>query len=105
MAFAAGDTETVQVVRTASRDRYGDPTGADQPPRPLDGCLVAPGSSVENNDHANQISSTVTLYTPVDADIRPTDRIIVRGLTYEVDGESQQWGNQGLVINLRRVTG
>lgn len=103
--FAAGDTETVQVVRPAGRDRFGDPVGVDAAPRPVDGCLVAPGSSIENSDHANQVTTDLTLYAPIDADILPADRVIVRGDTYEVDGYPQRWGTSGLVIGLRRVTG
>jgi hypothetical protein len=46
----------------------------------------------------------LTIYTRRSADIRATDRVVLRGDTYRVDGEPAVWPD-GLVLHLERVEG
>lgn len=56
------------------------------------------------------IMQGMTLYTPATADIKAGDRIVFRGITYEINGEVNDWPSatgalDHLVINLRRYSG
>jgi hypothetical protein len=50
----------------------------------------------------------LTLYLPSGADVRDDDKFVVRGKTYEIDGEPFDWRNglgswsPGTVVNLQR---
>lgn len=52
-----------------------------------------------------------TLYGPYSMPFLPRDRAVIRGKTYEVDGEVRQWKHMrsgkeaGAVVTLRRVDG
>jgi hypothetical protein len=71
-----------------------------------------PGSSSEPRlAGQGRVIVEPTLYGPFDMPFVPRDRAIVRGLTYEVEGEVRRWRNMfsnhepGAVVSLRRVTG
>lgn len=99
----AGDTITVTVIRRASRDQWGNVTLGAQ--HDIDGCMFAPGASQEATFQSEQVSTGGTLFAPPDADVVPTDLIVVRGKTYSVVGDPQLWGNSGTVIALKAHTG
>lgn len=79
----------------ASVGIYGfDPGGSTEP--------LLPGQ--------DRVVTTPTLYMPASVTFGARDRVTVRGLLYEVDGETAVWrspsGSQrGNVATLRRVTG
>ncbi len=100
----AGETETVTVVRPGGRTRFGDDDGT-AAEFPIEGCLYAPGPSSEPGFASNQVDTDGTIYAPAGVDVRPTDRIRVRGKLYSVVGEPMDWGSAGVVIVLRRQTG
>lgn len=71
-----------------------------------------PGSSSEPRLAGQQrVIVEPTLYGPYDMPFLPQDRAIVRGLTYEVDGEVRRWRHMrsnrtpGAVVSLRKVDG
>lgn len=108
-------TETAQRLRPVARtDRYGnvvaDWAGAGS--ALIAGCALAPRVAGEERGHGRQgVVVGWTLFAPPDADIAPTDRVVVRGRTYEVDGEPAVWTSPfagaagGVEIALRRVDG
>lgn len=74
----------------ASEDAHGDVTEA-----PVDRrwgpCAVAPRFATEQTDpHAPSVIVGLTVYGPATA-IGSDDRLIIRGLTYEVDGLPGEW--------------
>lgn len=92
------------VIRPAGRNAYGDETGS---PTEFDieGCRFAPGTSVEPGFETLQVRTDGTVYGPPGIDVRPTDRVRVRGKEYSVIGEIQDWGSAGTVVALQRITG
>lgn len=92
------------MVRPAGRTKFGDESG---PPSEfaVDGCLFAPGPSVELHDAANTVDTDGTVYAPAGSDVRATDRMRVRGALFQVVGDPQVWNTAGIVVVLRRVTG
>ncbi|MBQ1047856.1 hypothetical protein KBX50_05205 [Micromonospora sp. C51] len=96
---------TITVIRPPGRDAFGDPLPGTAIETLVPGCLFAPGPSTENQIAAMQVDSDATIYAPPGVDVRPTDRIRVRGEVYEVAGKPQDWGRAGVVILLRQVTG
>lgn len=115
MNLPNGDEITITTVTTTGTDEYGDPvtsrtsitrTGA-----------FAPAVGTESTTGQDQvISQPQVLFTGQDADdvaaiITSTSEITVRGKTYQVDGDPEDWRSPftgwhaGLVVPLRRVTG
>lgn len=87
--FAFAEAVTVQTA-TAVLDPYsGETTGTDwtTPITRAESCGVAPGGSTEPNEVArNAIDSDFDLIFDHDPGISAADRVVVRGLTCEVDG-------------------
>lgn len=58
-----------------------------------------------------RVDFDLRLYLPYEADVRPLDRVVVRGVTYEVTGERSDWRNPfsgdepGSVVGCKRVEG
>jgi hypothetical protein len=100
----AGDTLTVTVIRRAARDQWGNVTLGAQ--HDIEGCLFAPGTSREAAFQSQAVDTGGTVYAPPDADVLPTDLIVVRGKTYAVVGDPQNWGTAaGIVVEVRAHTG
>lgn len=113
--FAHGETVT-RLRGTPVVDPYsGEATGTswDTPNTLLiEGCAFNPGGSSEPiQDARNAVVTKPEVYAPVDADVLSGDRLVVRGVTYEVDGRPSDWRNAftgwaaGLVIALKGVEG
>lgn len=102
--MAAVDLLTVTVIRSGGRDNFGNPEPVTR--HQIPGCLVAPRGSEEGaNTFANTVITGAELFTPAGADVLATDRIIARGVTYDVDGEVGDWGVGGKQAALTRRTG
>ncbi len=102
----AGDTETVTVIRPVGSDAFGDPLAGTPAEFDVPGCLFAPGSSHEAPFAASTVDTHGTVYAPTATDVKPTDRLRIRGTVYSVVGDPQDWGRAaGVVIAVRRVTG
>lgn len=89
------DGESVIVRRgtvTASGRRndttvdWSDPTDT-----PVSDCLIAPRSSSEDNDGRTGVIVGVTVYMPTGTDVVATDRLVIRGVEHDVDGEPGDW--------------
>jgi hypothetical protein len=78
----------------------------------IEGCGFNPGTSQEPlQDARNAVLTRPEVYAPPDADVLAGDRLVVRGVTYEVQGRPQRWispftgWTPGLVIPLELVEG
>ncbi len=103
--MAGSDTETVTVIRPPVRDRFGDLSAGTAVEFDIPGCLFAPGPSREMGFATNQVQTDGTVYGPPGIDVRPTDRMRIRGDVYSVIGKPQVWGTTGTVVVLRLFTG
>lgn len=86
-------------------DGFGDPVV-------LDGFGFDPGSTSEPRLAGQErVVVEPTLYGPYTMPFTPQDRVVVRGVTYTVEGVVRQWRNffsgreAGAVVTLRRVDG
>jgi len=96
----------------SAEDAYGNETEGYGPPVTLTGFGFDPGSSSEPRlPGQDRVIVEPTLYGPFDMPFKPQDQVIVRGVTYEVEGVVRQWRNMfsnreaGGVVTLRRVDG
>jgi hypothetical protein len=99
------ETETVTVLRGVGRDAFGDPVAGATTETDVAGVLFAPGPSTEANFGQNRVDADATLYGPPGMDIVATDRVRARGKVYSVIGDPQDWGVEGVITALRRITG
>lgn len=104
--FALG-AQTVTIVHLESDD-FGDHHETGRATYP--GCSVQPLSSVEEINAGDQIISRWSLYGPPIMEASPVDRVIVEGVTYELDGDLQLWRDLSgrphhVEAVLRKVTG
>ena len=113
--FAHGETVT-RLRGTPVVDPYsGESTGVDwsNPDElEIDGCAFNPGQSAEPTEVGrNAVITQPEVYTEVGADVLAGDRLIVRGRTYEVDGDPSDWRSPftgweaGLTVTLKIVEG
>jgi hypothetical protein len=78
----------------------------------LEGFALDPGGSQETRTVSReQITTTPTLYGPYGADLVAADRVVVRGVTWEISGNAADWRSPftgwtpGSVWPLTRVEG
>jgi len=106
-----GETVTVRRRVQGEDDRFGNPTWTwadDQ----VDGVAVAPRSSAEPAQVGRlAVITGLSVYLPTDTTIGPHDRLVVRGIEYEVEGEPGDWRSPysgrrpGIEVAVRRVEG
>lgn len=100
------------LTATTTTDRYGN-TVEDwsTPTRRTFDALVAPATA---EDYATQAQAGTSwdfrVYSTKPVTVTAVDRLLIRGLEYEVAGEPEVWrfmagGNAGTVINARRRRG
>lgn len=116
MIFPRGETVT-RVRAPLTTDRYGNEVRDWPNAARIDykRCAVAQGSRGSAAEiltiERNAVISDVVIYLPADADLVATDRMEVRGHTFEVVGEPFDWRNPwsgrdfGVVANGNRVEG
>jgi hypothetical protein len=100
----------ITVVRPTERGPDGDPVPGTGMSTDVGGCSVQPRTTTEATDGRDTVISGLIAYVPAGADIRATDRIVFRGVTYAVDGDPGYWDDLSatpdhLEVPLRRVTG
>jgi hypothetical protein len=81
--------ETVTRLRgTSSTDTWGDSHVSWASPSSLtiEGCSVQAVAGSENLTARNAVEYRATWFGNPDADVKPQDRIVHRGITWEVDG-------------------
>lgn len=113
--FPYGETVT-RLRATSSLDPYSNEQSSADWTTPdeltIDGCAFDPGGSTEPVEVGRtSVETSPTVYAPTDADITAADRVIVRGRTWQVDGDPAQWVHPmtgwaaGLVVKLKAVEG
>lgn len=111
-----GDTVTIIRPGPATQDAYGNDVPGTPTEIPVTGCGIAPrdgtgSASNELIDARDTVISGLTLYAPYGTDIRATDKVLVGGQLYEVEGlpgsfRSPFTGSTGPVVaSLELVTG
>ena len=105
-------SEFVQRIafQAGAEDAHGNTTDGWGAPVTVGIYAFDPGSSSEPREGQDRVIVEPTLYLPADVIFNPGDRVIVRGKTYEVDGETREWrhpsiSRRGNVATLRRVEG
>lgn len=112
---AFGETVTRQRA-TATTDPYSgeatDLSWDDPDELAIEGVAVAPGATAETAEaDRERLDIEFTLYLPYGADVKPLDRVVVRGTAYDVEGKPADWRNPftgsepGTVVQVRRVGG
>lgn len=106
--MAAKGTETVIRLRaTGAPGRHGAAAPAGRVA--ISFCHVIPRTSSEDSDDANTVIVGLTLVAPGGTDLKASDRIEYKGLTYEIEGEPGDYMKRGrskaVIAGLRRVTG
>ncbi|WP_405536869.1 hypothetical protein [Streptomyces antimycoticus] len=97
-------------------DEYGVEVPGPAEEIPVLGCGVAPrdGNAASGNEQTqarDTVITGLTLYAPAGTDLRPTDKVRVADVLYEVDGQAGAFkspftGSGGPVVAaLERVTG
>lgn len=92
-----GETVTILHVDPAGYDEYGDPNTSTQTETTVDGCAVAPRFSdvagfIETDQRGRAgVVIGYTVYAPPGTVVKRTDRMRVRGVEYDVDGEPGVW--------------
>lgn len=104
--------EPVVIVRDPPRNAFGDFPAGSVPTRiETSGAYADSGTSEDTTGRGATVSTGAQLFLPYGTDVRRTDRVEVRGQTWEVDGDPQHWRSPltgreaGTVINLRSVRG
>lgn len=111
MIFPFGETATIQSRVAGAPDRYGEPTWT-WTSTTVEGCGFDPGISTETPQTFRMaVSTQPTLYAPPGTTVAVSDRVVVRGDTYDVDGHP--WDGKspftgwepGVVVKLTRSEG
>jgi len=95
-----------------SEDAHGNEIESWGEPAMLEGFGFDPGSSSEpRRPGQDRVIVEPSLYGPYDMPFLPKDHVIVRGVTYDIEGEVRRWRGFfssrefGAVVSLRRVNG
>ena len=107
--------ETVTIRRpTTTTDRYGNTVSdwSDPTDTTADALAIYPRSEGDPEINAGRTAVIVglTVLLPIDTDVAPTDRMVVRSVVYAIEGEPGEyrapWGwEPGIEVALRRVDG
>jgi hypothetical protein len=83
---------TITLVRRiqSGEDAYGQDTWTEQQIA-VSGCAVQPVSTNEQLGNVDRVLSRWKLFAPGDTVIEPTDKVVLDGQPYEVDGAAQVW--------------
>lgn len=111
-----GEMVTVFPRVQTGEDRFGNPTYEwPGPGNKISGCAVAYRTTDEPTMIArNAVYEGITIYAPPGTFVGPHDRLGVRGVLYEVDGDARDWRSpyqpqylsyRGVVIFAKRVEG
>jgi hypothetical protein len=115
MHFGSGETATRLRAALVLDGYSNEPTQRnwnDVTEVTIPGVAFNPGSSNEPSEVGrNAVITQPEVYAPFDADVLAGDRLVVRGDTYEVDGNPAAWRSPftgwepGLVIKLKTCPG
>jgi head-tail adaptor len=112
VAVAVRFPEPVVIVRGPTRDAHGDPVAGSETRRTqVWGAFEFSGTSEDTTSRGATVSTPARLYLPYGTEVTRTDRVEVRGRTWEVDGDPEPWqspltSTRGVTqVNLRSVRG
>lgn len=116
MTYPYGETVQVLDGSVTGRDSYGDDQRTYPVKATYDNVAVWPadGNGTGGNefqDGRDTVTIGLVVSLPDGADIQPTDRVIARGQTWEVQGQPGEYASPltgwrpGLPVALRRITG
>lgn len=115
MLFPSGETVTRQRAASALDPYANESTGKswENPDElAIPGCAFGPGASSEPVvDARTEVLTQPTLYAPFGSDITAADRLVIRGRTWQVDGDPADYRNPftgweaGMVVKLKAVSG
>lgn len=105
--------ETITIVRPGAptQDEYGNDVPGPSVETEVAGCAVWPRTSSEDVQARLQVLEGLNVLAPYGTVVGPHDRVRVRGLLYDVDGDPGEWRSPltgfrgGVQIELTRVTG
>ena len=128
--FPFGETVTFEALSTSATDAHGNPVESFVDPVDVPGCGFDPGGTVETyTPGRDAVVSSPRLFIPSGVfvyeetnlfvldefgsryGVNARDRVTVRGIRYEVQGDPADWINPftgwspGGVVNLSRVAG
>ncbi|MFQ6194872.1 hypothetical protein [Streptomyces sp. NPDC000405] len=110
--FPFGETVTVLRAGATGRDIYGNDLPGPAVEQLVRGCVIAPaGTPDEVTGGRDTVTEALTVYLPAGTDVRPTDRMRIRGEVFEVHGavtaHRSPFTGQGAGVHLtaRRTTG
>jgi SPP1 family predicted phage head-tail adaptor len=85
-------SQTVTLLRRvlAGQNEYGNDTYTDVPVQ-IPYCVVQPGSSSENVQWTEQVSTEVTVFVPYGTQVTALDAFLIGGVKYEVQGVPSEW--------------
>lgn len=101
--------ETITRLRAPYKaDRYGNPTTVRDwlvaTSQTIAGCSVQPVAGTEVFDDRDAIVQRWIIYAPRGTDLLSTDRVVHKGITYEVDGDIRVWtGATGTLDNVQAI--
>lgn len=111
MTYPFGQTVQVLDGSVTGEDADGNDVRTFPVKATLLNVVVAPAGTNELLDAQETVTWDLDLYPPPDASIAPTDRVVIDGVTYAVDGMPQQWQSPfsgwqpGGYVRLTEVTG
>lgn len=107
--FQNGELITIVTRTVTGHDSLGDDTYSTV--STVVRGAFAPGGSVELVQGQDQVIIQPTVYLPPGAVVAPTDQVVVRGVTYDVDGSPNDYASPytgwqpGVEVRLKAVTG
>lgn len=109
--FPFGETLVIRSLVETGEDVNGNPIREWVAQAAVPGCAFDPGGTVESVEPGRNPTVTsprVLSMSPIAA--RARDRAVIRGLTFEVDGDVAEYlnpftGFRGWVLNLKRTEG
>ncbi len=88
-----GETILIRRSVVSGEDSQGNPTYTPTD-TPIEGCAFAPtGSSEDVATFGTRAITGGTVYAPTGTVFLPSDVLVIRGMTFTVDGETGQWTN------------
>ena len=114
MLFPFGESVSFEALTVGVEDDHGNPVELYGAPVVVDGCGFDPGGTVESFGPGRDVvvtSPRVFIPSEVSVVVAARDRVTVRGLVYQVQGDPAVPVNPftgwapGTVLNLERVAG
>jgi hypothetical protein len=114
MLFPHGESVTFEALSVGAEDAHGNPVDSYGSPVIVAGCAFDPGGTVESFEPGRDVvitSPRVFIPSESTVPVSSRDRVTVRGVLYEVDGDPAVWvnpftgWNPGRAVPLERAAG